>query len=84
MAARRAVLVKTGWIADIGAISLLSPRRPCRPLVLNAFVRGAMFQFLYVRPSWARLKDAAARTPRSNRAAVANAAVSVESTNPLP
>jgi uncharacterized membrane protein YcfT len=83
MAAARAALIKTGWIADIGAMStLVAAAAVAGPLMMAALVRGTMFEFLYVRPSWARLRDAAARAPRS--ATVANVAVSLESTNPFP
>jgi uncharacterized membrane protein YcfT len=57
MAAARTALIKTGWIADTGAMSaLVAAAAVAGPLIMSALVRGTVLEFLYVRPSWARLE----------------------------
>jgi len=56
MAAARAVLLKTGLVADLGLVSLLvTAAGVIGPLLLFWIVRGTRASFLFVRPHWARL-----------------------------
>ena len=51
MAASRMVLLKTGWIADIGALSVLvTLAGVIGPIVLFWAVRHTPFRFLFERP----------------------------------
>jgi uncharacterized membrane protein YcfT len=51
MAASRAVLIKTGWIADIGTISaVVTLAGVLGPIVLFWTVRHSWFRFLFERP----------------------------------
>jgi uncharacterized membrane protein YcfT len=57
MAASRVVLLKTGIITDIGAVSLLvTIAGVAGALVLHWMVRNTPFRFLFVRPEWAKLE----------------------------
>ena len=57
MAASRAVLLKTGVIADIGTVSLLvTTAGVAGALALFWAVRGTPLRFLFERPAWARLE----------------------------
>ena len=57
MAAARTALIKTGWIADTGAMSaLVAAAAVAGALIMSALVRGTVLEFLYLRPSWARLE----------------------------
>jgi uncharacterized membrane protein YcfT len=61
MAASRAVLLKTGLIADLGAVSLIvTAAGVVGPLLLYWAVRRTPLAFLFKRPAWTRL----AATPR--------------------
>jgi uncharacterized membrane protein YcfT len=52
MAASRTVLIKTGLIADVGAVSLIvTAAGVIGPLVLFWIVRGTRFRFLFERPA---------------------------------
>ena len=52
-----AVLLKTGIITDIGAVSLLvTIAGVAGALVLHWMVRNTPFRFLFVRPEWAKLE----------------------------
>lgn len=56
MAATRIVLVGTGIIPDVGAMSLIvTIAAVTGPLVLERMVRGTRLDVLFVRPAWARL-----------------------------
>ncbi len=56
MAAARALLIRTGWIVDVGVMSLVvAVAAVATPLAASALVRRTVFDFLYTRPSWARL-----------------------------
>ena len=62
MAASRIVLLKTGIITDIGAISLIvTTAGVVGALVLFWLVRNTPFRFLFERPAWARFERQ--RTP---------------------
>ena len=59
MAATRAVLVRTGVIADVGIVSaLVTASAVLVPLALEWLSRGTRFSFLFERPAWARLPSA--------------------------
>lgn len=63
MAATRAVLIKTGIIADVGVISaLVTTAAVVAPLILERLVRHTPLNLLFRRPAWAHI--APARTPR--------------------
>ncbi|WP_026304079.1 acyltransferase family protein [Kaistia granuli] len=56
MAATRAILLKTGFIPDLGTVALIvTAAGVIAPLLLEWLVRGTRFNFLFVRPGWARL-----------------------------
>jgi uncharacterized membrane protein YcfT len=60
MAASRALLVRSGFIADAGMIALMvTAAGVTGPLVLNMLVRNTKASFLFVRPGWARLNPMA-------------------------
>lgn len=62
MAATREILVRSGLIADIGAVSLIvMVAAVLLPLALERLVRGTALNFLFVRP--ARFHLASARAP---------------------
>jgi uncharacterized membrane protein YcfT len=66
MAASRTMLLKTGLIADVGAMSLLVTLAGIvGPVVLYALIRwSGIGKFLFERPAWARLEaPRAARQP---------------------
>lgn len=59
MATTRVVLLKLGFISDLGAISLLvTAAGVIGPLLLFWAVRSTPFRFLFDRPQWARLQPA--------------------------
>lgn len=59
MAAMRSLLVKTGWIGDIGTVSLIvTAFGVAMPLVLERLVRDTRLSFLFRRPAWAHLRPA--------------------------
>ena len=88
MAASRVALVKLGWIADVGAMSLVVAAAAVGgPLLIDRLTRGGPLAFLYARPAWARIEPpksafpqrlavikSGARTPRDGRLAAAIAA----------
>jgi uncharacterized membrane protein YcfT len=56
MAATRAILLKTGFIPDLGTVALIvTAAGVIAPLLLEWLVRGTRFNFLFVRPGWARI-----------------------------
>jgi uncharacterized membrane protein YcfT len=58
MAASRAVLLKTGFIPDLGTVALLVTASGIAGAVaLFWAVRHTPLRFLFERPAWARLKD---------------------------
>ncbi|MCJ2020871.1 acyltransferase family protein [Methylobacterium sp. E-065] len=59
MAATREILVRTGIIADIGAVSLIvMVAAVLLPLALERLVRGTPLKILFVRPAWFHLAPA--------------------------
>jgi hypothetical protein len=63
MAATRAMLVKTGIIADVGLVSaIVTTAAVLGPLVLERLVRETPLSFLFKRP--AAFQIAPARAPR--------------------
>jgi len=57
MAAARVALVKLGWIADVGALSLIvAAAAVSGPLLIDRLTRATPLAFLYARPAWARLE----------------------------
>ena len=57
MAAARVALIKSGWIADVGAMSLVVAAAAVGgPLLLDRLTRGGPLAFLYARPAWARIE----------------------------
>ena len=65
MAATRMLLLKTGWIADVGLmLAVITGAAITGPLALRALIRGTPLAFLYERPTWARLGDRPAQTTR--------------------
>jgi len=57
MAVARVALVKLGWIADVGAMSLIvAAAAVSGPLLIDRLTRGTPLAFLYARPAWARLE----------------------------
>jgi hypothetical protein len=55
--------VRSGWIADIGAASLIViTMAVLMPLILERLVRGTPFDFLFVRPRRFRLATASGRS----------------------
>ena len=88
MAASRVALVKLGWIADVGAMSLVVAAAAVGgPLLIDRLTRGGPLAFLYARPAWARIEPpksafpqrlaaimSGARTPPGERLAAAMAA----------
>jgi uncharacterized membrane protein YcfT len=65
MAVSRAVLLKTGFITDVGTISVLvTAAGVAGPIMLYAFIQWTGFgKFLFERPEWARI-DGPYRQPR--------------------
>jgi uncharacterized membrane protein YcfT len=62
MAATRAMLLRSGVVADLGLVSLLvTAAGVIVPLLLYWAVRNTAFRFLFERPAWAWLKPAPAR-----------------------
>ncbi|MHB2170223.1 acyltransferase family protein [Alsobacter sp. R-9] len=62
MAATRALLVKSGLIADVGVVSaLVTAAGVIAPLLLQRAVAGTALDFLFVRPAWATLGRRPAR-----------------------
>jgi uncharacterized membrane protein YcfT len=62
MAVTRIALLKTGWIADLGAVSLIvTLAGVIGALAWYWAARNTPFRFLFERPAWARLKPARAR-----------------------
>lgn len=58
MAAARVALIKLGWIADVGALSLaVTAVAVVGPLAIERASRGTPLAFLYARPDWARLES---------------------------
>lgn len=56
MAATRTVLLKTGLITDLGAVSLIvTATGVIGPILLFWMVRDTRFAFLFRRPSWLRI-----------------------------
>ena len=56
MAATRTLLLNTGFIADLGLVSLMvTAAGVTGPILLFWMVRGTRFSFLFRRPQWARL-----------------------------
>jgi len=56
MAVTRLALIKTGFISDIGTMSLIvTVAGVLGALMMWWFTRGSRFGFLYERPNWARL-----------------------------
>ncbi|SDM88179.1 Uncharacterized membrane protein YcfT [Methylobacterium phyllostachyos] len=65
MAAAREILIRTGIIADIGAVSLaVMVVAVLLPLLLERLVRGTRLGFLFVRPARFHLAPAGAPTAR--------------------
>lgn len=63
MAMTRLVLVRIGWITDIGLMSVIvAAVAIVIPIVLDAVVRDTPFGFLYQRPDWARLNRPVQKT----------------------
>jgi uncharacterized membrane protein YcfT len=63
MAATRELLVRSGWITDIGAAGLIViAMAVLMPLILERLVRGTPFDFLFVRPRRFRLATASGRS----------------------
>ena len=59
MAATRAVLVRTGIVADIGIVSMLvTSAGVVLPLVIERLFRGTPLGFVFRRPAWAHLTPA--------------------------
>ena len=57
MAATRLILARTGWVSDVGLMSLIvAGIAIIAPILLDAAVRGTWLAFLYRRPAWARLQ----------------------------
>ncbi len=55
MAAARIALIKLGWIADVGALSLaVTAFAVVAPLAIERASRATPLAFLYARPNWAR------------------------------
>jgi uncharacterized membrane protein YcfT len=55
MAATRMLILKTGLVSNVGAMSLIvASAAIALPLAVSALARGTILEFLYVRPSWAR------------------------------
>jgi uncharacterized membrane protein YcfT len=62
MALTRTLLLKSGFITDLGTISLIvTAAGVIGPLVLFWIVRGTFARFLFERPAWARLQPQRAR-----------------------
>lgn len=58
MAATRMVLVKTGFITDIGLVSLIVTMVAIAgPVLMELVARRARVSFLFERPGWVRLKE---------------------------
>lgn len=59
MAATRILLVKLGWISDVGTVSaLVTAAGVVAPLLFHALIRNTWAKFLYVRPQAFRLTRA--------------------------
>jgi uncharacterized membrane protein YcfT len=59
MAATRVALIKLGWIADVGVLSLVvTAAAVVGPLAIERATRSTPLAFLYARPAWARLETA--------------------------
>lgn len=57
MALARTVLVRSGWIADVGLVSaLVTAAAIVAPLALEFLVRDTRWSFLFVRPAWLGLR----------------------------
>jgi hypothetical protein len=57
MAVTRIVLLKTGFIPDLGTVALIvAAAALAGPLVLHWLVRGTRLGFLFERPVWLRLE----------------------------
>jgi uncharacterized membrane protein YcfT len=62
MALTRTLLLRSGFITDLGTISLIvTAAGVIGPLVLFWVVRGTFARFLFERPAWARLRPQRAR-----------------------
>jgi uncharacterized membrane protein YcfT len=58
MAIARIALLKTGWISDVGTISVLVTfAGVALPLLLERILRGTPARLLFERPAWAKLPD---------------------------
>ncbi len=65
MAATRIILLKLGWISDLGTVSLLvTVAGLMGALILHWIVRNTPLAFLFVRPQWARLESWQAQGPK--------------------
>ncbi len=65
MAASRVALIKLGWIADVGAMSLVvAAAAVSGPLLIDRLTRGGPLAFLYVRPAWARVESPKSSFPQ--------------------
>jgi uncharacterized membrane protein YcfT len=59
MAVARMALLKTGFISDLGTISVLvTAAGVIFPILLYWAVRNASARFLFVRPAWTHLRPA--------------------------
>lgn len=76
MAATRIILLKLGWITDLGTVSLLvTVAGLMGALILHWIVRNTPLAFLFVRPQWARLATWQTHDPKgpaSRRQAAGN------------
>jgi len=74
MAASRVALIKSGWIADVGALSLVvAVAAVGGPLLLDRLTRGGPLGFLYARPAWARIEPPKSAFPQRLAAIMAGA-----------
>ena len=63
MAATRLLLVRTGWVTDVGWMSLIvTVVAIVAPIMLDAITRDTPLAFLYRRPAWARLDASRKKT----------------------
>ncbi|MGE0845024.1 MAG: acyltransferase family protein [Flavobacteriaceae bacterium] len=62
MAVTRIALLKSGFISDLGTVSVLvTAAGVAAPVLLHLLVRDTRLKFLFERPAWARLSPASPR-----------------------
>jgi uncharacterized membrane protein YcfT len=77
MAASRVALVKLGWIADVGAMSLVVAAGAVGgPLLIDRLTLGGPLAFLYTRPAWARIAPSKSAFPQRLAAIMSGARMS--------